>query len=321
MRALSITLSSLMLSGCVAQSSIKPDTAGVAVSIYEPAILQSKDHCEDLSLVYFDKRFGMSTRSVSGKYRSRVTNSLYNAIKSRLQEVASIKTTTIRPDMSASAYHTMKVYVRDFSLESDNDGEYLSKTAISSIDIKLMKAGDACSVPSIEIEEVRQTPVYKERQIPSDNNMISQVSSAAAEDLIDQISPRRVDNYYRFLHTGSHTPAASVQLLTSRQCLLASKSLEQHRSNHPENANLLYNLGVAYECQATDAQHQSNSRTLLKKALQAFSRAQQLRPDDRYITQAFQQTVTAVQILSTASSHQKTSSKKIRDQFATDGSF
>lgn len=276
--------------GCLsllgACASISPATKGALVEVYRPNPIKESMVCSvegksGISYMY------VGADTISGKVTSEEKKVIAQYARSVLGETRFINPVTMVAQ--EGEYPNLSIEVYQYAVKTQTDRGKAAKDGIFEAGFSIRQAGllECATGAPILIEKHYEMPAYKKEKLPSNAFVAQAMVKEAVQQVIRQFVPVK-SKVLRPVKSGSELSGNAAAMIDAGNCLGAYEILKT-AVNSPacEDADTLYNAGVALECWAWNASNdQKNQYQYLKKADEYYGRAAMLRPGDGDIQKA-----------------------------------
>ena len=291
----------IIFSGCATSSAYKE---GIIVNVFEPPQTRTG------SLQCNDKNFVMSyiyvgEDSVHGNIKKSEKKLISSFAKAALKETSFITPVENKymPGYDDKIYPIMSINVIKNSIKVNHPREdTIEKKGYftAQIDIKVPGSSVVCSsTEPISIELSYKMPTYESNKLPSNAYIQERIVKDAIKKAVASFVPIR-ETIFRPVLSGSGVIEKSAQMLNNNNCEMAKDMLENYIKDDKQNSKAYYNLGVSYECLAKSCDI-NEAEPLLEKAINAYTKAAEIKPDNKLYNRARKDIKEQIRILKAVS--------------------
>ncbi len=277
-------VSCLSLLGACA--TLTPATKGALVEVYRPNTVKESMVCSvegksGISYMY------VGADTISGKVTPEEKQVIAQYARSVLGETRFINPVTMVAQ--EGEYPNLSIRVHQYLVKTKSDRGKAAKDGIFEASFSIRQAGllECATGAPILIEKHYEMPAYKKEKLPSNAVVAQQMVKEAVQQVVRQFVPVK-SKVLRPVKSGSELSGKAAAMIDAGNCLGAYEILKT-AVNSPacNDADALYNAGVALECWAWNASNDQKSQYQhLKKAGDYYGRAAMLKPGDGDIQQA-----------------------------------
>ena len=273
----------VLLGGCVSGHSISSSGKGITVKTLRPPEINEAEKCGNISMVMVEVTTSQDITQayndvIKEKAKIVLADTPYLTIREMVDESAKKGVTEIE-----AAHHFLKFNVNMLDIQRSQNRVDIEISIVAHLQ---KMRGDSYFECGVKDSVDHYT--WQGDNLPSQECMVREALGRCLSSLIRQISPKEVC-VYRPLKSGSSACGRVANLLDSDNCDLARDLALESLQTDPDNENLLYNLGVAYECLAAKSQKQEEKIKFLKKAEHAYNKYLMLDAEDEDVQTARQE--------------------------------
>jgi hypothetical protein len=279
-----IPVSCLFLLGACA--TMMPATKGALVDVYRPNPVKESMVCSvegksSISYMY------VGADTISGKVTPEESQVIAQYARSVLGETRFIN--PVAMVAQEGEYPNLSIRVHQYSVKTRSDGGKAARDGIFEASFSIRQAGllECATGAPILIEKHYEMPAYKKEKLPSNAAVAQQMVKEAVQQVVRQFVPVK-SKVLRPVKSGSELSGNAAAMIDAGNCLGAYEMLKTSVNSPACNdADTLYNAGVALECWAWSASNDQKSQyQYLKKAGEYYGRAAMLKPGDGDIQKA-----------------------------------
>ena len=278
-----VAISVFILNAC---ATMTPATKGALVEVYRPnpgkeAMVCSVEGKSGISYMY------VGAETITGKVSDDQKKVLAQYARSVLEETRFINPVSILA--TEGEYPDLIIEVTQFTVGMNTVGSKATKDGVFEAIFLIRQGGDTVckSAEPVLITKHYEMPSYKKEKLPSDVGVRQLMVKEAVRQAIRQFVPVTT-KVLRPVKSGSELSGNAAAMIDAGNCLGAYEMLKT-AANSPacNDADTLYNAGVALECWAWSASNDQKSQyQYLKKAGEYYGRAAMLKPGDGDIQKA-----------------------------------
>ena len=302
----------LFLAAC---GGIKPSTKGALVNVYRPnpvkeGVVCSTEGEKGIAYMY------VGAETVSGKVGSEDKRIIAQYARSVLGQTNFISPISV-PAMSGE-YPDLSIRVHEFSVKTGTLDNRVKMDGVFQASFSIRQAGmlECSTSDPILVEKHYEMPAYKREKLPSRLKVKESMVREAVSRVVSQFVPVK-SNVLRPVKTGGGDIAEkSAQMIDSGNCR-GGYEMAKAAAGAPDcqDADLLYNAGVAIECMAWSIAHdQKTQEQYLTKAGEYYRRAAMLKPEDAEMQKAMSEVLYELDTFFASFKRQKTTGKTL-DQY------
>ncbi|MBW2707837.1 MAG: hypothetical protein JRD04_00895 [Deltaproteobacteria bacterium] len=276
--ALTLFVSSLLLLSCV---STGPSKTGALVKVYRPNVEAASLACstpqsKGISFMY------VGPETVSGQAGAKDKKLITQFARSVLSETRVINPIGIPP--MEGEYPNLSIDVLELSVTDRKKQNRITRKGVFEANINIRQMGliDCKTAEPILIEKQYEVPSYKPETLPSPRKLKGKMIKEAVRQAVRQFVPVKRTVLRPVKTGGGDLVEKSARMIDGGNCRGAYEAIKPVVKNPGcQEANLLYNAGVAVECMAWNGGHnQQTQARYLQEAQKYYRKAAMLTPED-----------------------------------------
>ncbi len=320
MRKIELLILGIVFGLLVSCAPTQVPTKGALVSVYRPnpvkeAVVCSTQNSQGIPYMY------VGADTVTGDVTQSDKEIIAQYARAVLGETRFINPVTV-PSMEGE-YPDLSIRVHRLSVTTKKEGNRVIRYGVFQASFSIRQAGilECSTANPILIEKQFQQPAYKADRLPSPLRVKEILVKEAVRRVVRQFVPVK-SSILRPVKSGSELANKAAAMINAGNCRGAYEIIKPFVDNPQCNdANLLYDAGVALECMAWNEANDINTQaSYLNKALGYYRRAAMLVPTDQDIQRAMRDVSYELDTAFAAFKRQK-KTKELLQEFQTPTGF
>jgi hypothetical protein len=258
----------------------QPPSKGALVKVYRANPVKEGLVCsvggdQGLSFIY------VGAQTVSGDVGDEDKRVIAQYAKSVLGETRFINAMGV--PAGEGEYPDLSIRVHAYKVNTKKAGERITRDGKFQASFSIKQAGmlECATSDPVLVEKHYEAPSYSAEKLPSIARIQEQMVKEAVRQVVRQFVPT-TSTELRPIKGGSELAENAGKMIDGGNCSGAYEGIKAvAQSPQTNDANLLYNAGVALECMAWNAANDQKTQVdYLKKARAMYQRAAFLKPGD-----------------------------------------